>query len=119
MITAVYLKTAAEVVRRQLEKGNVDRKLLAKLYGDYADVGDVKSFIDQALEMFPRLSCGVASAYLRHELGEGVIVRGRYGLHDHTFLRLDDGTIVDVTADQYGGPKIHVSPLSPPWSLKR
>lgn len=118
MITATRLQAATETVRERFEATNLDGEFLAKLYGAYADVGDVKRFVDQALKMFPRLSCGIASVYLQHELGEGTIIQGKYGSHDHTFLRLDDGTIVDITADQYGGPKTYVGELRPPWSLK-
>ncbi len=112
------VQATAEAVRERFEARDLDRDLLARLYGDYADVGDVKQFVNQALEMFPRLSCGVASVYLRYELGKGAIVQGGYGLHDHTFLRLDDGTLIDITADQYGGPRTYVGKLLPPWSLK-
>lgn len=118
MTTTINLQVAAAVAREKLEAGDLDRELLAKLYRKYADVGETRRFVARALTMFPRLSCGLASVYLRHCLGEGTIVRGRYGSHNHTFMLLNN-MIVDITADQYGGPRIYIGTIQPPWSLKR
>ncbi|MDO8590198.1 MAG: hypothetical protein Q7R69_02905 [bacterium] len=105
-------------VRRAFETKSVDEALLAELYGAYADVGDTALFVKQILGSFPHLACGAATIYLRHRLGLGAIIQGRYGEENHTFFQMDDGTIVDITADQYGGPKTYIGKLQPPWSLK-
>lgn len=112
------LQNIAEDTRRAFETKNVDEMLLTDLYRVYADVGDTEFFVKCALGSFPHLSCGVATLYLRHRLGAGDIVQGKYGDQDHTFLGMDGGTIVDITADQYGGPKTYVGKLGPPWSFK-
>lgn len=112
------LKGIATEARRAFETKDVDEALLVELYGQYADVGDTGLFVKRALGSFPQLACGATTVYLRHRLGAGVIVRGKYDKEDHTFLRMEDGTIVDITANQYGGPKTYVGELQPPWSLK-
>ena len=101
--------------RKEFEMGTVNQELLLGLYREYADVGDTLKFINKAKEIFPNGNCGLASLYLKEKLG-GEVVRGKYGEHDHTFL-LVDGTVIDITADQFGGPKIYIGPLQFPWSL--
>jgi len=51
-------------------------------------------------------------------VAEGEIVQGKYQNENHTFLMLEDNQIVDITADQYGGPKVYVGDLKLPWSLE-
>ncbi|MBI4065614.1 hypothetical protein HY412_00265 [Candidatus Kaiserbacteria bacterium] len=112
----IELQGVADDARRVFEKKSVEEALLVELYAAYADVGDTTLFVKRALSSFPRLACGVATVYLRHRLGTGEIIQGRYGKESHTFFLLDD-TIVDITADQYGGPKTYVGKLRPPWSF--
>lgn len=118
MLTTISIKRTAGRARQELEKKRVDREFLKEIYRRYADVPDVELFVQRAEEMFPNLNCGLASVYLQHRLGEGEVVQGKYDQHDHTFLLLADGTTVDITADQYGGPKVYCGPLRQPWSLK-
>lgn len=113
MITSTMEKTVHEI-RKQFEARTIDQNLLAQLYQEYSDVGDTIKFIAKARDIFPRGNCGLASLYLRKELG-GRIVRGKYGRHRHTFLLIDD-TVVDITTDQFGGPKVYIGPLQSPWS---
>lgn len=115
MITSTTEKTIHEI-RKQFEERAIDQSLLAQLYQEYADVGDTTRFVTKARDMFPRGNCGLSSLYLKKELG-GRIVQGKYGRHKHTFLLIDD-TVVDITTDQFGGPKVYVGPLQPPWSLR-
>ncbi len=103
-----------ERVRLEFEKKKVPKQILAQLYIRYNPTVDGDLFVAEAEKMFPRLNCGLASVYLRQVLG-GDIVRGKYGEHDHTFLMLD-GQVVDITADQYGGPKVYVGNLCSPWA---
>lgn len=115
MITPITEKTVRQT-RKQFEIGLADQELLINLYREYADVGDTEQFVNKAKYIFPHGNCGLASLYLRKELG-GEIIQGRYGEHDHTFLVVDD-TVVDITADQFGGPKVYVGPLQLPWKRK-
>lgn len=116
MSTLVTEKTAYQT-RKQFEAGITDRELLIELYREYADAGDTSQFVNKARNIFPLGNCGLASLYLKRELG-GEVVQGKYGEHNHTFLLIDD-TVVDITADQFGGPKVYVGPLQFPWSLMR
>ena len=101
--------------RKEFEMGTANQELLLELYRDYADVGDTLMFIHKAKEIFPNGNCGLASLYLKKELG-GEIVQGKYGEHNHTFL-LHKDMVIDITADQFGGPKVYVGPLRSPWSF--
>jgi hypothetical protein len=110
------LRATAEHARKDLESGDADRTLLANLYAAYNRIPDVHRFVCKALDQFPTLACGIASAYVRYRLGRGRIVQGRFAGHPHTFV-LVDKTIVDITSDQYGGPRVYVGPLRRPWLL--
>jgi len=107
----------AKTTRETFEDKNIDKNLLAKLYSAYTNVPDIESFIDKSTDMFPKLSCGVATVYLKNALKDGEIIKGRYGNNDHTFL-LVDNQIVDITADQYGGPRVYVGELKVRWTKK-
>lgn len=110
------MKEIAKQTRRQFESKSTDTELLVDLYRGYADVGDTVRFVDKARSMFPVGNCGIASLLLREKLG-GEVVQGKYGEQDHTFLSVD-GVVVDITADQFGGPRVYVGPLQPPWSFE-
>ncbi len=110
-------KLAADV-RALFESKKIDSAILKKEYRAYHDVPDIDGFISLAKDLFPSLNCGLASLYLRSMLAQGTIVRGRYGNEPHTFLIIDGGLVVDITADQYGGPRVYVGPLQLPWSLE-
>lgn len=113
-ITAI--EKIAYKIRAQFEAGLVDRDLLIEMYRTYTDVGNTAIFVNKAKNIFPRGNCGLASLYLKKKLG-GEVVRGKYGKHSHTFLLIDD-IIIDITADQFGGPEVYVGPLRRPWTLK-
>lgn len=115
MIISIAEKTVRQT-RKQFETGLADQKLLVNLYRDYTDVGDTEKFVNKAKDIFPHGNCGLASLYLKTELG-GEVIQGKYGEHDHTFLFVDDA-VVDITADQFGGPKVYVGPLQSPWMRK-
>ena len=126
--TRVELSTIQEMaaeVRQQFEDHEVDAHLLQTLYALYnPTVDDVARFVQQANEFFPYLNCGLATVYLKHALGIGKEDQGKYAEEDHTFLLIEeDGpeqkTIVDITSDQYGGPRVYVGPLQSPWALKQ
>lgn len=107
----------AHAARADFESSNIDPDLLARLYGAYSpEAGDPRLFVTRARLIFPLGNCGLASLYLKHELGQGTVVQGSYDAQPHTFLSLGDGHIVDITADQFsGGPRVFVGELAEPW----
>jgi hypothetical protein len=99
--------------------------------------------VENALRGFPVSACETATAELRHRVGRGEIIVGSYGQDDgghydheqeryvdgyfeygarpHTFLgmgstALAPSTIMDITADQFGGPKVYVGNWCNPYS---
>ncbi|MDD5437790.1 MAG: hypothetical protein PHC70_01455 [Patescibacteria group bacterium] len=101
-------------IRLEFEKKRVSKIKLKNLYFKYNPVINVISFIKEAEKLFPKLNCGLTSVYLKNVLG-GEVIQGKYGQHKHTFLLLND-QVVDITADQYGGPKVYIGELRYPWS---
>jgi hypothetical protein len=113
MVTTTSIKEIALNAREEFENRKVDKIL----YGRYAKIHNLKDFLKKAQGMFPKLNCGLTCVYLQRNLGEGEIVNGKYGMENHTFLLLNKKTVVDITADQYGGPKVYCGPLKYPWIL--
>lgn len=105
--------------RRLFKTGSVYDQKLMDLYCQYSPIQDLCVFFSRAKHLFPRLNCGISSVYLKHRLGIGEIIRGAYQGQGHTFLLLDGKTVVDITADQFGGPPVYVGPLCFPWDLLR
>ncbi len=117
MITLEGLKFLAQRARDDFEVGAVSRQLLRRLYLDYnREIEDIDGFLDRAARLFPKGNCGLASVYLRHVLGIGEVVKGRYYGKPHTFL-LVDVRILDITADQFGGPSVYIGDFTQPWSV--
>lgn len=104
------------LARADFESNFIPFELLAELYGRYNSAVEVRSFLIRARQLFPALNCGVTSVYLRHVLQKGEIISGRYAEQKHTFL-LVGMLVVDITADQFGGPSVYVGQLRAPWSL--
>jgi|SRR3989344_510467 len=102
-------------VRADFEAQRIDEDELKQLYQQYNPLENIDSFMKSAREMFPNLNCGLATVYLRRRFPDGKIVNGRYKNNNHTFLLLGDSVVVDITSDQYGGPKVYVGPLQSPW----
>lgn len=87
----------------------------------------------ESIENFPNEACQFASAELRRRIGYGNIVEGHfYETGDgtdisnvrwwHAFVNLGrlagaETLIADITADQFGGPAVHVGELREPWSI--
>lgn len=112
------LEKKAREIRSAFEQKTVDRSVLKRLYSGYTSVPDMDAFLTQAQAIFPHGNCGLASLYLQHRLGMGEVVQGFYENEPHTFLRLPNNWIVDITADQFkGGPTVYVGRLKPPWQL--
>lgn len=103
--------------RQRFEMKSISDTELARVYQTYNSVPDIRLFIARAKKLFPKLNCGLASAYLRSKLNKGSVVQGKYGNHPHTFLKIEN-IIIDITSDQYGGPKVYVGPLRKPWALR-
>ncbi len=108
--------------RKLFENHLVNQQLLKSLYHDYnPDIENLNLFLERAEALFPYLNCGLATVYLKEVLKEGRIINGKYKDNNHTFLLLenaDHNILIDITADQYGGPPIYIGPLQLPWSLK-
>ncbi len=83
-----------------------------------------------AVANFPDEACQVATDELKHRLGFGEIIDGSYVVTDsgghesferHEFLEVGrtdraERTIVDISADQFGGPPLYVGAWIRPWS---
>lgn len=100
----VIIKKIASDVRRQFAARLIEKRRLKHLYNKYHYVKDMDLFLSRAEMLFPSLNCGLTSLYLRKSIGEGKIINGKYGKENHTFLLLNKNIVVDITADQYGGP---------------
>jgi hypothetical protein len=112
-ITAIASK-----VRREFEQKKIPRNKLKGIYLSYnPSIEDINYFVSDAERLFPNLNCGLASVYLKFVLGFGEIVKGSYSGIGHTFLLIQDNNIIDVTADQFGGPKVYVGQLKDPWRI--
>lgn len=114
LVDAKTLRTVVEV-RAAFEARSCDNGIAAAAYQAYTSVPDIELFLWRAQVLFPALNCGLCSAYLRSVLSCGSIVHTRYNGHPHTVLAVDN-VIIDITADQYGGPPIYVGAARPPWS---
>lgn len=112
-----HVLDTAYSARRLFESGHVYDQNLITLYEQYNPLQNPDLFFSQAKDLFPNLNCGIASVYLKHRLGKGVIVQGQFQNHGHTFLLLDEDMVLDITADQFGGPAIYFGPLSLPWAV--
>ncbi|MEP7166724.1 MAG: hypothetical protein ABI758_01945 [Candidatus Woesebacteria bacterium] len=111
------LSVVVHAVRSSFETGKIPEALLLSLYQSYAQIPNLGEFIRQSAKLFPKLNCGIASVYLQHLLGRGKVIQGKYAGECHTFLYLEDQTVVDITADQYGGPAVYMGKLQTPWSF--
>lgn len=111
--TVLEIQDLARDVRKKFELGLIPKEILVKLYSEYNPKVEAVTFVNEAETIFPSLNCGLTSVYLQEVLG-GKIVHGKYGNQNHTFLKYQD-TIVDITADQFGGPKVYVGKLKSPW----
>jgi hypothetical protein len=111
-------RLVAKATRRDFEAKRIDIAHAVDLYARYTEVGDTERFVTRALDGFPSLCCGVACLVLRDRLGGGRIINGSYRRYGHTFL-LVDAMVIDITADQFGGPGVHVATMRWPWSTRR
>ncbi len=118
LMSITQVKDIVREVREEFELGKIDYQVLAPLYVDYRNGGDVELFLRRAIVFFPAGNSGLASVYLRSVLG-GEVMQGWYREHVHTFLVLEDRIVVDITADQFGGPEVYVGPLRCPYFKRR
>lgn len=108
----------ASEARADFENLRINETELKQLYQQYNPLEDIDSFMRTAGEIFPHLNCGLATVYMKRLFPDGKIVNGKYHNNDHTFLLLEESVVVDITSDQYGGPRVYVGPFQSPWSLK-
>lgn len=105
-------------VRAHFTKKELDYPVLTTLYQKYNPQENIELFITRSKELFPFLNCGLASLYLQHIFGKGSIINGSYKGYKHTFLLLSKNLIVDITADQFGGPPYYIGSIIEPWDLQ-
>ncbi|HIH42796.1 TPA: hypothetical protein HA246_04075 [Candidatus Woesearchaeota archaeon] len=120
MLQLNEIKKIAYSARKKFETDKIPINKLKKLYLAYNKMPNIKKFLLQAKKLFPKLNCGLATVYLKYMLGSGKIVNGKYKNNNHTFLLLankQNKLIIDITADQYEGPKVYVGRIKKPWSL--
>lgn len=110
------LVSKAHDVRRAFERGEFDAAIARQAYLAYAPDIDVDLFLRRSQKLFPALNCGLCSTYLNAVLGRGTVRRGHYRAERHTVLMVE-AWVVDITADQFGGPPVYVGPLRRPWQL--
>lgn len=103
-------------IRNAFESGRFDVSIARRAYGNYAPEIDIDLFLSRARGLFPALNCGLCSTYLRAVLDCGTVKRGRYNNERHTVLMIGS-VVVDITADQFGGPPVYIGPLRRPWEL--
>lgn len=117
-----YLSTVANRARTEFDEKKVERKKLIHLFEkqnpDFGTGADI--IVDLHLRTFPFLACELATIYMQYLLQDGEVTSGSYVTPDgivlpHTFLMFDDLTGVDITADQFRGPKVYVGPIVAPW----
>lgn len=107
----------ATATRRSFEDGSLDYELLAERFQQwFPKNNDPKYYAELTKTEFPAGCCGPASAYLRSEIGKGDITYGSYQNMGHLVLKISKKEIVDITADQFGGPAIYVGSLQYPWT---
>lgn len=109
-------------VRSKFESNAIPYDELAEAWLEYKpSTTDIGSFITHAMMIFPRNNCTLASVYLRKCLGIGDIQKGFYNQYRHAVLGVStaldyNSLIIDITADQFEGPRVYVGPLISPWS---
>ena len=119
-MTVEKIYEAAAKVRNEFESQSVDRDLLWVRYCRWNPAAwryDKNRYLDLAAASFPLGSCGLASAYLWGEVdvGEGQPKSVYYRGYEHTVL-LGRIAMVDITADQFGGPRVYIGPMLDPWT---
>ena len=108
----------AKEARQSFIERAIPKDKLKSLYLNYNSTDNIDSFLKKAERLFPKLNCGLASVYLKDKIPQAKIINGKYNTHNHTFLMLKN-TVIDITADQYKGPKIYVGELKYPYSLNQ
>ena len=131
----------ALTVRNQWETGEIDWEQLEKSYQAWVqefgktnhqlqlNLFGIKRIVATAKSYFPKGCCGMASCCLADLIPKSKIVHGHYKktkrwflfwnkttLEPHTWVMVND-KLIDITADQFGGPKIYIGPLLSPWML--
>ena len=113
------IQNTATKIRKDFKENRIQDKILMDLYHVYNPDVDSRVFVHEAKKIFPKLNCGLASVYLKKILGAGEVVQGKYLENNHTFLKISKNKILDITADQYGGPKVYYGELKFPWQISK
>lgn len=110
------LKAIAKKMRKAFETQAIPSQELIDAYQAYHPTKNIKQIVQSSQKTFPHGTSKLTAAYLQKEIGTGTIVHGNYKGKQHAFLKVGK-TIIDITADQYGGPAVYVGPLKAPWDL--
>ncbi len=108
-IAEMAVDTRLELINR-----SVDMRLLAILHKQHFPLHQIRDILPQILQDFPQNNSTIATSYLQFIMG-GDVTRGQYEHHPHFYLTLPRNVIVDITADQFGGPEVFVGKIRSPW----
>ena len=120
MGTIEKVRGAALQARSDFEKCIVSKDLMRELSisSDPALQHVFDRYFDDTIQKFPRGNCRLAAIYLKHLAGFGHVAEGTYGGNYHRFWAGEEGELIaDITADQFGGPKVYVGRVVAPWSI--
>lgn len=116
----LYLQWANKYYRQFLTKLSVSVGLLPeKDEAEWSLTGtEVDKLMETAKRLFPTGCCGLASCLVAAEIPDAKVVTGAY-VHDgeerpHTWVEYES-MVVDVTADQFGGPRVYVGEKTSEW----
>ena len=122
------IEKIASDVRRLWESGAIATEKVAFTYRSWLNRLNLQlseeesiQLVTEAIAMFPTGCCGLASCVLAEHLDNATIVRGYWKASPpcpHTWISVGE-LMVDITADQFGGPPVFVGPLEAPWSLEK
>jgi hypothetical protein len=115
-----FLQETAKRARQSFESGEAYQDKSVKEYVEsLPNMPDPQFHLEWFSKIFPKGNCEITTVYLQSQLKTGEIINGSYllengQLEDHSFLKVGE-EIIDITADQFGGPTIYVGPLTFPW----
>lgn len=118
-----HIIRVAKKARNDFEQGTVSRPMLRAVvrlsFPEYPPYEVIDQYLALLEGIFPDENCDLTTGYLLEQLGEGELIVGTYDGNPHVFLGIFVGLekmIVDITADQFGGPPVYVGPMVEPWT---
>lgn len=119
------LMSEALAVREMLSTKSYDKDEIVHLTQNFYSKSNpehIQRSVEACLPNFPRGCCDFASLLLQDRIQDGEVTTGVYykrprAFDAHAFLQLG-GILCDLTADQFGGPRIYIGEFVLPWALK-